>query len=492
MSKPNIIWIYCDELRTDALGCYGHESVRMKTPNIDYLAESGVQFNNCFCTSPVCVPSRTSIMTGLYPEDTGVYHNEAYWPPFKLENPPLTFPEVFARNGYTTANFGKAHIPRAFNPWMVFEEDGGGMGNDTDGYYENIENYDLVLDPERPWMIYAGVWPEELPYFSDNLMPRAIEWLSTIQDPYLLRVSFLQPHTPVLAPKPFDAIYNPSEFRDDNLWNPDASTYDRLLGEMCLSIPQTPENIQWMQAHYYGLTAWVDSQVGLLLDYLRSENQLENTVIIFEADHGVSLGEGHRYHKLTYAPEVHRVPRIISYPAGLAQGRVSVELTDSIDLARTLFAMGGSQAPDQFKGRDVFSDPEPESIYSTIGFGWDDSYAFPFAKEGSYTEGRGWPRRSCIRTAQYRLDKNVRINGQTVTPSDEDIFLADYRNDPKELRNLAGMPEYQELTKMLSARIDAHVSDSVEWPQHYAGRNIELDKSVEERVKSIRAKKGLK
>ena len=127
MTAPNVIWIYCDELRTDALGCYGNPYVQPQTPNIDALAASGVQFDNCFCNSPVCVASRTSILTGLYPEDTGVYHNEAYWPGYRFDNPPQTFPQVFAQNGYTTANFGKVHVPKSLNPWMYSCEEGSGM-----------------------------------------------------------------------------------------------------------------------------------------------------------------------------------------------------------------------------------------------------------------------------------------------------------------------------------------------------------------------------
>ncbi len=490
MTQPNIIQIYCDELRTDALGCYGHEVVDMQTPNIDSLADNGVLFNHCYCSSPVCVPSRTSQLTGLFPEDTGVYHNEAYWPPFRMQELPLTYPEVFARNGYQTANFGKSHVPRSFNPWMTSHENGGGMGNETDAFYENIGSCEVVLDPQRPWMIYAGAWPQELPYFSENLISDAIEWIKQTEGPYLLRISFLQPHTPVLVPRPFDTLYDPSLFRGENQFNPGSSTFERLIGEMCCSIPQTSETIQLMQAHYYGLAAWVDSQVGILLDYLRHQGQSENTVLVFEADHGVSLGEGHRYHKVTFAPEVHRVPRIISYPAGLERGQQINELTDSIDLARTLFSLADIESPDQFKGRDVFSDPEPEAIYATLGFGWDDSYAFPYAKTGRY-EGHGWPRRSCIRTRQFRLDKNVRIDGGWVKPADEDVFLADLQQDPEELQNLAQLSEYQPVLEKLSAQLDAHVRRSVEYPQSFAGRNDDLDRQVEKRSEAIRRKAGI-
>jgi choline-sulfatase len=491
MKKPNIILFYSDELRTDALGCYGHPIVQMKTPHIDALADMGIQYNQCFCTSPVCVASRTSMLTGLYPEDTGVYHNEAYWPKFKLENPPLTFPEVFAQHGYVTANFGKAHIPRSFSPWNVSEESGGGMHSELDFFYDKIEKYDVVFDRKRPWMIFAGTWPDELSYFSKDLVKNALHWLDTIDQPYLLRISFLQPHTPILVPRPFDETYNPAEFRDSNEWNPNASSFDRLVGEMCISDHQTSENIQLMQAHYYGLTAWVDSQVGMVLDYLRDKRQLDDTILIFESDHGVSLGEGHRYHKLTFAPEVHRVPRIISFPVELPGGKITDELTQSIDLARTLFGLAGIQAPSQFKGRDLFSEPAPEEIYATIGFGWDDSYAAPFAELGRYLNGHGWPRRSCIRTAQYRLDKNVRMDGQPVIVDNQDIFMADYREDPKELKNLAKHPEYQEITEKLSTKLDAHVSNSVEWPEEFVGRNVPLHERNRALSKSILSKKGL-
>jgi arylsulfatase A-like enzyme len=109
--QPDIIWIYCDELRTDALGCYGNTRIDPHTPNLDRLAQSGVRFTNNFCNAPVCVASRCSTLSGLYPEDTGVYNNEGAWPNFRLPRRLNTFPHVFAQNGYTTASFGKTHVP---------------------------------------------------------------------------------------------------------------------------------------------------------------------------------------------------------------------------------------------------------------------------------------------------------------------------------------------------------------------------------------------
>ena len=119
MKKPNILWIYCDELRTDALGCYGHDTIHPRTPHIDTLAENGTLFENCLCNSPVCVPSRVSTLTGCYPEDTGVYHNEGAWRGYQMPSKVITFPQVFTENGYVTANFGKWHVPPEMNGLIV-------------------------------------------------------------------------------------------------------------------------------------------------------------------------------------------------------------------------------------------------------------------------------------------------------------------------------------------------------------------------------------
>jgi choline-sulfatase len=245
---------------------------------------------------------------------------------------------------------------------------------------------------------------------------------------------------------------------------------------MCKTDHLSIDDRKRIQAYYYGLVSWIDSQVGFLLDYLSNKNDLDNSIIVFEADHGVSLGEGGRYHKLSFAPESHRVPRIIYYPKQVPQDKLVEELTDSIDLARTLFGLVGIEPPEQFKGRDLFSEPGPPSVFSTIGYGSENSYIAPFAYLGRYTDGRGWPRRTCIRTQNYRLDKNVRINGKKVEPEDEDIFLADYVNDPDEIHNLALFPEYRNVVTKLSAQIDEHTRNATEPPPEYIMRP-EMSKS---------------
>jgi len=109
MSKNmNILWIQCDELRTDALGCYGGDNL---TPNIDALAAEGVVFENHFTTSPVCVPARVSELTGCYPTQTGILDNSVHYNWGKWPQELTAFPECFLQHGYATANFGKYHTP---------------------------------------------------------------------------------------------------------------------------------------------------------------------------------------------------------------------------------------------------------------------------------------------------------------------------------------------------------------------------------------------
>jgi len=108
--RPNILLIMTEQHRGDCLGIEGHPC--LLTPNMDSIGAGGARFTNNFCNSPVCVSSRVCVLTGLYPEDTGVYNNEGAWPRFRLPRPLETFPRIFAEHGYRTANFGKVHVAR--------------------------------------------------------------------------------------------------------------------------------------------------------------------------------------------------------------------------------------------------------------------------------------------------------------------------------------------------------------------------------------------
>ena len=469
--RPNVVWIYCDELRTDALGCYGGAAgarrVRLRTPHVDSIAEGGVRFDNCFCNSPVCVSSRVCTLTGLYPEQTGVYHNEAAWPKFVLPRPLLTFPEVFARHGYATADFGKLHLPPEMQPWQHRRPEGGGMRPLFD--IVGREGPDIITSG-RVRSYIGGRFPAGVAYPPEQLTRNALAWLARAERPFLARLSYVQPHTPVYPPPPFDALYAPEEFGEPAMEAPAASAFERRFAEVVGAEVLTGEQVRRAQACYYGLVAWVDSQVGRVLEFLHDSGRDRDTIVVFGADHGASLGEGGCYAKHIFAPQVHRVPRLIACPALLPAGSVRTDICESLDLARTLFGLCGIDPPEPFGGRDLFADEAPEAVYATIGFGLPDSRAFPNCGAGTYVGGRGWPRRACVRTRRLRLDRTVRIDGRAPRPEERDVFFADVQADADERTNRADEPALRELRERLEALIDAHVAGCVEPDAEVVGR----------------------
>lgn len=470
MSKPNVLWFYCDELRTDALGCYGNFYARMKTPNIDRIAERGALFRNHFCNSPVCVSSRTATITGLYPEDTGVYNNEANWKHYALDREVETIPQVFERAGYRTVSFGKMHLARGLRPFQEENREGGPMHI----FFEGVDRDALgIIQSGRIPTDIGGHYPGDRPYPAQPVFDNALAWLEkrSAEGPFFMRLSILQPHTPVFPPPPYDTLYADAPFPDAIREAGSPSAFETDLARVIdAQGTLSPREIYLAQVYYYGLVAWVDAQVGRVLDGLRRLGLEENTIVVFDADHGASLGENGLYAKHVFAPQVHRTPFIVSWPGEMQGPMLRGGLAQGIDLGRTLFALAGIEAPAQFKGRNLFGDPEPEAIFSTIGYGFTDSRPLPNLGDNAPTNHPHWPRRSCIRTRQFRLDKNVRRDGQPVSDDDADVFLADRREDPAEVVNRAGQKVMGEVRRRLESMLDAHTANAVEVPEEYTRR----------------------
>ncbi len=457
MKKPNIVWIYCDELRADALGCYGNEVCRPRTPNLDRLAGSGVRFENCFTNSPICVSARMAEMSARYPVETGVYANEPAMEACTYPNPPVTFPEVFAKAGYATANFGKLHLPRGMQPWGVHNREGHGI----DLIAKDVVPGTMLLCP-GPGTKIGGRYPGDRPYPAAKVTDNALEWMGEQDGPYLVRVSYLQPHTPVCPPPPYDDMYPPEDFPGSFPDEGVRSRFERRFSEIMNWGKFSEEHTRLAQAYYYGLTSWMDSQVGRVLDWLEQRGELEDTLIVFDADHGASLGEFGCYGKHLFAPRTHRIPRIASWPARLPSGEVREDVCEGLDTARTLLGAAGIDAPEEFRGRDLFDSEEPEGVYATIGHGEKWSVAFPYKKYGLWHGDVGWPRRSCVRTRRWRLDMSTRMDGRTLEGEERDVFLADRESDPLEIRNLAEDPAHAEVRDRLLALLEKHVANSVE------------------------------
>jgi choline-sulfatase len=462
--KPNIVWIMGDEFRTDALSCYGTPFPEVVTPHMDRIAAAGVRFANCYCNSPICVPARTSFMTATLPETNGVYGNEGSWVSFPWDRDLVTLPEVFAAAGYRTLNFGKTHLPVALDPWQIDEHDGADLGNFYAGTDPDLRGDEIYTPALKAAIGGTFRGPAEFP--GNRVTRNAVRWLreeAAAGGPFLLGVGYLQPHSPVLPPPPYAGLYDALPWPEGMGEAPPGSDYERAFAAALRTDALSPAEFRRIHADYHGLVRWLDDQVGAVLDALDASGLADNTIVVLEADHGVSLGERGRLQKHTFFPEVQRIPRLIAWPGRLPAGQVRADLAQSLDLARTLCGLAGIEPAATFEGRDLFGPgPAPEMIFSTIGFGERESHALPNQVVGTWSDGTGWPRRSCVRTARYRLDMTVRRNGAPVPPGEEDPYLADLAVDPFEAVNRAGDPLYAEVLDGLRTALRAHAATAHE------------------------------
>jgi choline-sulfatase len=330
------------------------------------------------------------------------------------------------------------------------------------------------LGDERVQMIrsplggmHGGVYPDGEPYPPDKVAGNALRWMRSAEGPYLVRISLLQPHTPVLPPERYLCLYRG---QDPGLPEPlpdSASLFERRVADIHRLNRMPLDKLRAARLCYYAQVAWIDTQVGLVLKELERWGRLEKTIVLFGSDHGNPLGDNGGFGKHTFTPTVHRVPLIVSWPDILPEGEVRSDICDSLDIGRTLLELAGISVPEPFRGRDLFADPEPEAIYSTIGFGQPDSKLAPNGGIGEWMENRGWPRRSCIRTDRYRFEKNVLLDNHRPAPEKEDPFLVDFKRDPREFINLAADPEFADVVSQLSEKLDAHCKNSVEIPHEY-------------------------
>ncbi len=439
----NVLWIMADELRASSLGCYADDPCnpgwdRAVTPHLDGLAGQGVRFSSHWCNSPACVPSRCSMLTAQPPEKTAIYSNEGAWASYPVPQVFPTFPEHFAAQGYRTASFGKAHLPRGYEAWQQNDTAGSGMNL----FAEAVGGAALeAIVPRGIPSPVGGRFPDDRPYPPEVVTRNTLDWLEQADDrPFLLRVSYLQPHTPVLPPDRYRARYAPEDFPGHDLLRGEGSQYERLFRDTVGGPELSHAQMQRAQADYAALVTWLDDQVGLLLAALEPHEAARDTVVVFNADHGASLGEGGGLlAKVVHAPQSQRIPLILRAP-GLPRGVTRDDLSEAMDLARTLCGLAGIAPDSGFAGRDLFADPAPDAVFSTIGQGHLGATASSAAHVGSWPGDLGWPRRACLRTARWRFDMNVRQDGGPVAPENEDAFLADSHDDPLELRNLARDP----------------------------------------------------
>lgn len=445
----NIVMIYCDELRCDALGCYGNP-YGIPTPHIDSLAQNGRRFENCYCTSPVCVPSRYSMLTSLPPTKTGVYHNEAGMADFGLITDDLTFPQVLKEAGYRTATFGKTHIPPTKTP--VFEVEDNQGGEMSLGISIREEAAHIMKLPGTFQSVLAADYPKDRPFWPEQVTTNGIAWMKEQKTPFFIRFSFLQPHTPIVVPEKYVRMLNEVPF-SDKLTCFQTSEFEKRFRQICDIQDMASTDVVRMRKYYQAMVLWLDEQVGKILEAIQENGILENTWIVFTADHGASRGENGALAKQTFRPESHRIPLIFA-GKGIEKG-VEESICSNLDLGPTLLSENGIIVPKGFEGVNLLKKRQ-ESVCSIVGYGKRNSRTFPAKRQGMWDEHTGWPQRACIRTRRYRLEITTRLNDRWAKKEEEDLYFTDREKDPREEQNLADRPEYADIIETLRQQLYAY------------------------------------
>jgi len=473
--QANILWIQTDEQRPDSLGCYG--SNWAKTPNIDLLAEGGTVMRNCVCQSPVCVPSRSSQLTCLYPQEVNTMSNEVAdrAPDGVFPKGTVTFPQLFAEAGYQTASVGKIHTPK--HPTWQLELPGHILDLKYADYHELGPGYeDGAYNVVKRGTILAGTYPVFEGNPSRNHTDEAIKFLRdrNPDQPFLLRVSHNWPHTPVLVPPPFDRLYRfeeiPIQYYDEEAYKQRAA-YSRALAFPRVTQGLSRDEYNQVWKDYMALVGYVDYEVGRLLAALKALDLEENTIVLFSSDHGRALGEvGQLSGKWSFDRNVWGVPFVWHWPGHIPEGEVRSDLCELLDTGQTLASLAGlaNRAPSEWRGRDLFGAPPPppdkQVVFGQIG--WPNTQApvlqIKQVKEYREKTAQMWANtytfgilmRMGVRTQRYRMDITWMRDGRRVRFEEADGNFFDLESDPQERRNLWTDPDAQPVIATLNAELE--------------------------------------
>lgn len=447
---PNVLFIISDDLNT-SLGCYGHPFVR--SPNIDRLAARGVRFERAYCQFPLCGPSRNSMLTGLYPNSTGILRNSEI---FRQTIPKhRSLPHAFRDAGYFAARIGKLYhynVPKSV----------GTNGHDDPASWElelNPAGCDRLLEEPDIFSLRPGSFGGTLSWYAsprgdllhtDGMLASDAEWVlercaREAHRPFFLAVGFYRPHTPYVAPEKYFENYPvetmplvagvEEDVKDLPAWALGSHKKDHELLNDSL-------RRQAKQA-YFASIEFMDAQVGRVLDALDRLGLASNTIVVFTSDHGYHLGEHGLWQKMSLFEESARVPLIIAAPGVGQVGAVNTSPVGLIDLYPTLTSLCDVEAPENLQGQDL---TELLQAPNAAGRGWTLSQV---------TRGRRAERRfgMTIRTPRWRYTE--------WDEGREGLELYDHESDPLEQTNLAHKSEFASIARELSQQLRRAAAESL-------------------------------
>jgi len=452
MARPNILWYCTDQQRFDTIGALGNSIVQ--TPTIDGLVENGVAFTNAYCQSPICTPSRASVMTGLYPSRARNTRNGN--DTFPNDTPLIS--KLIADSGYDCGLIGKFHLVSAglrpeprlddgFSYWQHSHAPRDDWPKGTHDYADWVREQGEELDtlrnsPQRvPAEYHQTKWASDC----------AIDFISQERDrPWLLNINVYDPHPPFIPPAKYANRFNPEEmpgpyFRESDLENQRTLAQVDFQGE-----PKSPEehDAKDAQAKYYAMIALIDDQLARILETLDETNQRDNTVIIFTSDHGETLGDhGLMFKGCRFYEGLVKVPLIFSFPKGFQSGQQCDGLVELLDLSATLLDIAEVPIPDYHQGQSLM--PILKGAASGDKIREFARCEYFDALDSKFTDGSG-AFGTMYRDSQYKLSIYHDSNAGE---------LYDLENDPWEFENRWNDPSYADIkNRLIYDSFNAHVN----------------------------------
>ncbi len=417
-NRPNVLFIAIDDLN-DWIGCLGgHPDT--KTPNIDRLASRGVLFTRTYCSAPACNPSRASLLTGIRPSTSGVYHNNQPWRPVMPDA--VTIPEHFKNHGYLVYGRGK-----------IFH---GSHSQDEQAWHEYIrrgpdpqpENKPLNGIPKTAHFDWGPIDVEDQEMDDTKVVEWAEDFLKEKHEkPFFLACGLFRPHLPWYAPRHYFEKFPPENVTLPNVNDDDLDDVPPLGVKMAKpngDHKKVTETENWRKAvsGYLSCINFTDRNVGRLLDALDQSDYAKNTIIMLWGDHGWHLGEKLHWRKFALWEEATRMPLIISVPGSKNKGTKCKRTVSLLDLYPTLAELCGLQKLEAWEGDSVvplLANPEAK---------WD--------RPSLTTHGRN---NHSVRSERWRY----------IRYSDGTEELYDHENDPLEWTNLANQPEITDVKEKL-------------------------------------------
>lgn len=489
----NILFIMCDQLRFDYLGCAGHPA--LKTPNIDALAARGVRFTRAYVQSPICGSSRMCFYTGRYAQSHG-----AVWNGIPLKVGELTLGDYLRPLGMQTVLVGKTHMnpdkegmerlgiePESligvrvsecgFDP---YERDDGLHSIGPDGRYDpRLPRYNRYLNEKgysgaNPWHDWANStegengevlsgWAmrharkparvreddSETPYMTR----RAMQFMEEAGDnPWCMHLSYIKPHWPYIAPAPYNAMYGPADVippvRSEAERAAPHPVYKAFMDHRVSQTFSRDEVLAEVIPSYMGLIGQIDDQIGVLMAFMAARGLIEHTMIVFTSDHGDYLGDHWMGEKsLFHEPSV-KIPLIIVDPrasADATRGTTCDALVESIDLAPTFLEAAGGDAGNEshrLEGRSLMPwlKGQPPASWRRFVISEHDYAAMPAAT--ALGKAPMEARLFMVADARWKL-----MHAPGFLP-----MLFDLETDPDELIDLGENPQFQpEIDRLMAA-----------------------------------------